>query len=77
MYPSRTREESKSRHYRQHNMPICMVFVEALWRTRTADPLLTIKVRSQAVATHGNRIGLFTPFAGPAHLPPVATGCAR
>ena len=26
MYPSRTREESKSRHYRQHNMPICRAF---------------------------------------------------
>ena len=28
------------------------------------------------VAT-GLRIGLFEPFSGPFHLPPVATGCAR
>jgi hypothetical protein len=41
MHPSRTREESRSRHYRQHSMaPICRAFVQALWRTRTADPSL-------------------------------------
>jgi hypothetical protein len=41
------------------------------------DLLFTIKVRSQAVATHGNGFGLFPQFSGPAHLPPVATGCTR
>jgi hypothetical protein len=30
MYPSRTREESKSRPRRQHYMPICRAFVQAL-----------------------------------------------
>lgn len=40
--------------------------------TRTVDPLLTIRV-----ATHGNGFGLFSPFPGPVHLPPVATGCDR
>jgi hypothetical protein len=29
------------------------------------------------VATHGNGFGLFLQFLGPAHLPPVATGCTR
>ena len=29
-YPSRTREDSQSRHCRQHNMPICRVFLQAL-----------------------------------------------
>jgi putative transposase len=36
-----------------------------------------IKVQRQRVATHGNGFGLFSPFSGPVHLPPVATGCAR
>jgi hypothetical protein len=30
MYPSRTREESQSRHRRQQHMPICRSFVQAL-----------------------------------------------
>jgi hypothetical protein len=30
MYPSRTREASGSRHCRQHYMPICRAFVQAL-----------------------------------------------
>ena len=46
MYPSRTRKASKSRHYRQRHMPICRAFVQALWRTRTADPLLTMELGS-------------------------------
>ena len=30
MYPSRTREKSKSRHHRQHYMPTCRAFVQAI-----------------------------------------------
>ena len=50
---------------------------QALFRTRTGDPLLTILGARQLVATHGNGFGLFEPFSGQSHLPPVATGCDR
>jgi len=43
----------------------------------TVDPLLTIKVRRQLVATHGNGFGVILPFSALSHLPPVATGCDR
>ena len=36
-----------------------------------------VRYQRQPVATPGNSFGLFEPFSGPAHLPPVATGCAR
>jgi hypothetical protein len=44
---------------------------------REVDRLLTMRSERQPVATSGNGFGLFQPFAGPLHLPPVATGCAR
>ena len=34
---------------------------------------LTILGARQLVATHGNGFGLFEPFSGQSHLPPVAT----
>jgi hypothetical protein len=46
-YPSGTREASKSRLGRQQHMPICRAFIQALWRTRTADPLLTMEVQGR------------------------------
>jgi hypothetical protein len=39
--------------------------------------VLTILGARQLVATHGNGFGLFEPFSGQSHLPPVATGCDR
>jgi hypothetical protein len=36
---------------------------------------LTMRPDRQPVATHGNGFGLFEPFSGQSHLPPVATGC--
>jgi hypothetical protein len=49
--------------------------LQALFRTRTGDPLLTIKVQGQRVATHGNGFGLFVRFLSLPVLRPVATGC--
>jgi hypothetical protein len=40
-------------------------------------PLLTMRSDRQPVATHRIGLGLFEPFSGPSHLPPVATGCDR
>jgi len=38
-----------------------------------------LTMRSETVAVDCDRlpIGLFEPFSGLSHLPPVATGCAR
>jgi hypothetical protein len=38
---------------------------------------LTMRPDRQLVATGGNGLGLFEPFSGLSHLPPVATGCDR
>jgi hypothetical protein len=54
---------------------VCGVFVKALFRTRTGDPLLTMERRTQPVATHGNGSGLFLRFLRPRDLPLIATGC--
>ncbi len=48
---------------------------EALWRTRTADPLLTMERPRQLVAIHGNGFGLFVPVSRRDDLQAVATGC--
>src|SRR5919201_3075949 len=51
------------------------VFSRARFRTRTGDPLLTMRSNRQPVATLGNGFGLFPPFSGTAscdRLPPVA-----
>jgi hypothetical protein len=50
-------------------------FVEALFRTRTGDPLLTMERLRQPVATHGNGFGVFPPFPCSVDLPLVGTGC--
>ena len=42
---------------------------EALFRTRTEDPLLTMERRRQSVAAGGNRFGLFRDSRGPVDLP--------
>jgi hypothetical protein len=47
-YP-RTVKISPSRG--QHNIPVCRAFLQALWRTRTADPLLTMEVRERHART--------------------------
>ena len=41
----------------------------------TADALLTMELRTQPVATHGNGFGLFTPFPRRSDLPLIATRC--
>jgi hypothetical protein len=61
----------------------CKRLVQALWRTRIADPLLTmafprqpVAAPRQPVAAHGNAIRLSEPLSPPLHchrLPPVAT----
>jgi hypothetical protein len=38
---------------------------------------LTMRTRSQPVATHGNGFPLFEPFLRLSHLAAVATGCDR
>jgi hypothetical protein len=45
-----------------HNPPQTQAPCEALCRTRTDDPLLTIKVQGQRVATRGNGCGLIWGF---------------
>ena len=50
-------------------------FQQALWRTRTADPLLTMRCARQPIAIHGNGFRLFWPPAGSRDLPLIATGC--
>src|ERR687892_2843210 len=59
------------------SMAHLQVFLKALCRTRTDDPLLTMERPRQPVATHDNGVRLFEPFLRPSHLPPVATGCDR
>jgi hypothetical protein len=56
--------------------PFAGTLSKALWRARTADPLLTILGSRQLVAINGNGFRLFPPFSRLRHLPPVATGCA-
>jgi hypothetical protein len=41
------------------------------------DPLFTMRSETVAVGCHRLPIGLFEPFLGVSHLPPVATGYAR
>jgi hypothetical protein len=40
MYPSRTREKPKSRHLRQHNIPICRAFLQASSGLEPSTPSL-------------------------------------
>jgi hypothetical protein len=57
-------------------VPPLPVESEALFRTRTGDPLLTMERLRQAVAANGNGFGLFPPLPRSAvcrWLPPVAT----
>src|SRR5919197_5401730 len=51
------------------------VFSRALFRTRTGDPLLTMRSNRQPVATDGDGFGLFLPFPRRFDLPLIATGC--
>lgn len=51
-------------------------FREALCRTRTDDPLLTILGSRQLVATDGNGFRLFQPLLRTGDLPLIARGCA-
>ena len=48
---------------------------EAPFRTRTGDPLLTMELHRQPVATGCNGFGLFSPLPPSVDLPLVATGC--
>jgi hypothetical protein len=48
---------------------------EALFRTRTGDPLLTMERRTQPVAIYGNGFGLFFPLPRLIDLPMIATSC--
>src|SRR5437667_8785743 len=41
----------------------------------TADTLLTMELRTQPVATHGNGLGLFLPLPRLVDLPTIATTC--
>jgi hypothetical protein len=50
-------------------------FCRALWRTRTADLLLTMRSKRQRVATHGNGFGLLAWLLALGDLPLIATGC--
>jgi hypothetical protein len=50
---------------------------EALFRTRTGDPLLTIAPKRLPWIASRLRIAPFEPFSGLRHLRLVATGCAR
>jgi hypothetical protein len=42
---------------------------------RTVDPLLTMELRRQLVATHGNGFRLLSPFRPSLDLPLIAIGC--
>jgi hypothetical protein len=50
-------------------------FCRALFRTRTGDPLLTMRFKRQLVAAGGNGLGSIEPFSRASDLRPVATGC--
>ena len=50
-------------------------FLEALFRTRTGDPLLTMELLRQPVAAGGNGFRLFLRPLRPRDLQPLATGC--
>jgi hypothetical protein len=41
------------------------------------DPLLTIKVRRQLVATGSNGFGVIRRISARSYLPPIASGCDR
>jgi hypothetical protein len=49
--------------------------LQALFRTRTGDPLLTMERLRQPMATHGNGSRLFSPLPRRSDLPLIATGC--
>src|SRR6266550_660366 len=49
----------------------------ALFRTRTVDPLLTISLCAQLLATGGDGFGLSRPFRPLPRLPRIAAVCAR
>ena len=51
--------------------------MKALFRTRTGDPLLTIKFGTVAVGCQRLPIGLFEPLSPVSDLRPAATGCDR
>jgi hypothetical protein len=50
-------------------------FCGALFRTRTGDPLLTMRSFRQLIATHGNGFGLSRPLRRSVDLRLIATGC--
>ena len=51
--------------------------LRALWRTRSADPLLTMRSLRQLVATQGNGFRISSRFVWPSGVGTVATGCNR
>jgi hypothetical protein len=52
-----------------------LAFYEALRRTRTVDPLLTMESLRQPVAPGRNGFGLFSALLRSVDLPMIATGC--
>jgi hypothetical protein len=50
-------------------------FCKGLFRTRTGDPLLTMRSDPQLDATDGNGFGLVSPLLRESDLRPIATGC--
>jgi hypothetical protein len=49
------------RQGRGASMPVCRAFAQALWRTRTADPLLTMEVSGRHARTRAGIRGTVSP----------------
>src|SRR5437867_11105922 len=56
------------------NCAVLRGFRRALFRTRTGDPLLTMRCDRQPVATGGNGFGVIPPFSRLRDLPLLASG---